>query len=333
MVDLPKEPIQDLAAFGQTVQDLQKKCNVLSPVTKVDRLLPMHALALALVPINPSPVAGDIYHDKRWETDEYALTHVALNKLFIAAGGTWVYDHCGRVDDRTNSLVVEWTCLARMKDPTGSFVEAPGTKRVDLSDGSPETKGWTADRINEARRFIIELAESKAQNRAIRKLLGIRGKYKMTDIAKPFVVIRSVPLLDLTNPVVAEMATRFALGGTEALYGHAAHQEDVRRIDELPPREVKELPSHLANDGEDDTPSGAEPASPPTSSIVGELRLDFGNADKDTQLRTLAELMRKKDFAETKLRKPLADFSAEDRKSLFAHLQKLPDQPELPFNT
>src|SRR5206468_2445411 len=120
--------------------------------------------------------------------DEFALTHVGLNKLFLAAGGSWLHQYSRRIDDRSDSNLVVWKAVGTMRDPTGFPVPKGEHAQVDLRDGSPQIKGWTEDRLLEARKFIMERAESRAENRVIRKFLAIRSKWKEADIRKPFVV-------------------------------------------------------------------------------------------------------------------------------------------------
>lgn len=81
--------------------------------------------------------------------------------------------------------------------PDGLFTEVRTTRTVDLRDGTPEAQAAAGRANNEAalakaRAAGPQMAESKARNRAIRKLLGVRGTYPVEMIDLPFVLVAYV---------------------------------------------------------------------------------------------------------------------------------------------
>ena len=92
-----------------------------------------------------------------------------------------------------------WQALYGMAamGPDGLWTEVRTTRTVDLRDGSPEALAAMGRSANEAalakaRTAGAQQAESKARNRAIRKLLGVRGTYPIEQIDLPFVLVAYV---------------------------------------------------------------------------------------------------------------------------------------------
>jgi hypothetical protein len=77
--------------------------------------------------------------------------------------------------------------------------------------------GWSAERVMNARRFGLRIAEAEALNRLIRNL-GIRQTYTIAELeAKPFLIFRCSP--DMSDPDVKRMTLAAHLGATDLLYG------------------------------------------------------------------------------------------------------------------
>jgi hypothetical protein len=72
-----------------------------------------------------------------------------------------------------------------------------------------------------ARRFGLRLAESKSMNAAIRNL-GIKAKYALEELKKPFVMFRCSYVPDMSDPDIKRMVAGQALSGAGLLYGQTA---------------------------------------------------------------------------------------------------------------
>ena len=84
----------------------------------------------------------------------------------------------------------------------------------------------TEGQKRQARQNVTRYAETKAQLRAIRSILGIDQLYSDEDINKPFVVITAVPALDLDDPIQRNLAAAHAIDAVSKLY----HKPETRAL-------------------------------------------------------------------------------------------------------
>ena len=207
---------------------------------------------------------ADVYHQAaihktRKVGDEWVPLEVSLNKngllKMLAGRGVNVYP-TQRTDDGTRQYY--WSCMAQgdVLEFDGMMRRLPsGSVEIDFRDGSaqiggwtpeewdrrakaaegktdkwgkpakPEAiGGWTADRVMQARKFGLRLAETKALN-ALARNLGIRQTYTIDELkAKPFVIVRPSFVPDVSDPEVRRMLTATALGARNLMYGNAPQQ-------------------------------------------------------------------------------------------------------------
>jgi len=150
------------------VETLQIPTDLLRPVVQVVRL-------------NPDPKnGGDVYTSKDTPAGHAAPTKVALRKFATAAGISFVDER--RTDDGRDPDVIEVTCVAEMLLPTGQRLRAVGTKRIDLN-----AQKWESENHRlKYRSYFQEHVASRAENRAIRALLSLRGSYPLEVYQRPF---------------------------------------------------------------------------------------------------------------------------------------------------
>jgi hypothetical protein len=189
------------------------------PEHAYNRLLPTQTLQIPtdllrpvvqVVQLNPDPKnGGDVYTSNDTPDGHAAPTKVGLRKLATAAGISFVDER--RTDDGRDPDVIEVTCVAEMLLPTGQRIRAVGTKRVDLNAQtwkSPQHRG-------KFKSFFQEHVASRAENRAIRALLSLRGSYPIEIYQRPFAVVSFAPnmahpevrarILDAMVPVAAQL--------------------------------------------------------------------------------------------------------------------------------
>lgn len=182
-----------LAPYGQD------KYNVLMPQTALSSVPQGAAISVRTVTISQ-----DLTYSL--EGGKLGLSGVALDKIAQAAGITWT--ECRRTDPRTHPYYVEYEVTGQITDFDGSVRVARGVRAIDLrdnaGDGNPgadlaeiqasaSAKGGNpAKRILFAKKFIVPICEAKAKNRAIRRLLAIKGGYTPDELKKPFVVPKLV---------------------------------------------------------------------------------------------------------------------------------------------
>lgn len=159
----------------------------------------------------------------------------------------------------------KWQSKGKMRDFDGSWRDLPpGTAEIDLRDGSAQIgewtpqewakreaeaaeraktlkdsekwkakpkpiNGWTADRVMNARRFGLRLAEAKSLN-ALGRNFGLKQVYTLEELQKPFVIFRATFAPDMNDPEIKKMVTASELGMTNLLYPSAS--------------EVTALPAH-----------------------------------------------------------------------------------------
>lgn len=270
----------------------------------------------------------DFYHDKRWDSADVAFKREALLKMWMASGARELGTN--REDDGLDPYLVRWRFMAAVQDFSGNWVPAQATKEIDLRNGSASAESMKSatSMLSQQRRDIVQLAESKAQNRVIRKLLGIRQKYTADEILKPFVLMRLVLVPDMNDPATKLFVLANAYGATAALFGNP---DFTRMILNAAPVETvdtgKQLPAAPAT-----TTQAALPAAPATVTEKHQLTpreekiLDFKAADSSEQIRILKDMMSKKGVGSEKLNRPLERFIDAERVDLFGQLLELADQ-------
>lgn len=262
------------------------QANVLSPIVDVGALPPQWSLVPAIVRINTMEVGGkfpggDVYRDKLFcDEDEVALAKPALRKILRAMG-------VNIKTDRTDSNTVQnyWSFKATLtwRGLDGQMQEIEQSAEHDLRDGSPRVskmikaaeryKKSAANQIESARLHGYRICESRAVNAAARDL-GLRQKYKIGELQRPFVVFNLVFQPDMTNPQQMAMVTQAALTGVSSLYPPGPA---------LPAAPISHAEGHIVNDDTDETPQAkgevpyesAKPATTsdePTYTILGVWR-------------------------------------------------------------
>ena len=216
-VELPRAPLAKVEELRSTLARLSESVNLVVPVVQQDYIPPMHRVSLRAVVVQP----GDCYADSKWcKEGEQALGKTGLLKILQAAGGSVSWSR--RMDDRSDPYYCEWAVMVRYRQLDGQWIEVQGSKELDLRDGSPEAKGQSDRQLQQSRRHIQPMAETKALLRAIRAALALRQKYTQRELQRPFVVPALVPDLPMDDPRVRDQYVGAMLGAQAALYGPVA---------------------------------------------------------------------------------------------------------------
>lgn len=204
---------------------------VLTPLALVDHVKPFHQVSLRVLYINPTVTKEKDRNGKEiWKQGPHCYFNsafmspgeVGLSKnglvAILAAGGA--NPVTVRLDDRSDSNLAEFQAVVYHQDLDGLWRQYPGNKLVDLRDGSRDAKAMTEGRLNMARQFTAENAETKAILRALRPLFGLSQVYKADDLKrKPFVVPKLVKHWDLSDPDQKHAAIQEAMGHEGRLFG------------------------------------------------------------------------------------------------------------------
>jgi hypothetical protein len=175
-----------------------------------------------------------------------APTKVGLRKLATAAGISIVDER--RTDDGTDPDVIEVTCRGEMLLPTGQRITATGIKRIDLN-----AQTWASEaHKGKYRSFFLEHVASRAQNRAIRALLSVRGSYPSQVYSRPFAVVSYAPnmnhpeirarYLDSVAPVAAQLYGSTKAGAKQIGPGAAAIEAPTAPEEDPAPATPPTLP-------------------------------------------------------------------------------------------
>jgi hypothetical protein len=264
-VDLTKiVPSAPLSSVTELTQRLslareQDAAFVLTPLAVIDHIKPFHRISLRALYIDPTvtKVTKDNY--TFWK----AGPHCYFNPVFMSQGEVGLSKNglvailaasganpiTTRLDDRSNPHVAEFAAVVYHQDFDGTWRQYPGTKRVDLSDGSPGAIAMKPKQLEIARQFIAENAESKAILRAIRPLFGLAQVYKADDLKrKPWLCPKLVKQWDLNDPDQKRAAIAESMGDEHKLFGGLSPTQAALAPVTAPPAEP---------------PTTAPPATPP----------------------------------------------------------------------
>lgn len=333
-------PSKDINEINKRLVDLRNSgVHLIGPgvqsLAKVETIPVSYEINWHCFMFDPDYAKGpDFYQDKRWKSDgKVAFKREALLKMWMASGGRELGTH--REDDGTEPYLVRWRFTAAVQDFSGNWVPAQGSKEIDLRDKSAAAEAMKSNpgQLSQQRQDIAQLAESKAQNRVIRKLLGISQSYTLDEIQKPFVLMRLVLVPDMTDPATKLFVLANAYGATAALFGNP---DFTRMILEAAPSEASQQKQQLP-------PAATAPALTSGSTPVAtatdrskltpreEKVLDFTASDTAQQLAILKDMMGHKGYGQEKLNRPLNQFTDQERVDLFGHLLELADRPEPAF--
>ena len=281
------------------------------PEDRYNRLIPVATLQIPtdllrpvvqIVRLDPDPErGGDVYTSKDMPEGHAAPTRVGLRKFATAAGISFVDER--RVDDGRDPDAIEVTCVAEMLLPTGQRIRATGTKRIDLN-----AQVWRSDaHRGKFKSFFQEHVASRAQNRAIRALLSLRGSYPIGVYQRPFAVVSFAP--NMAHPEVRERILAAMVPAVGALYGPTAAPQlapgapiNVTPAPEEDPAPAiptvlpgEKLAAAAAQAVEADPPwvTGATPAETDVAALIRDTAAASGMKGKATepQLTRLRELL------------------------------------------
>lgn len=316
-------------------------CHVLTPMQKIDKIAEAFTISLGVVRIDPDD-SDLVYHDNRWKKDEVAITHVGLLLIWNAAGGR--FNHSEASNPTGERHLVRSEVGGGVRDPAGGFQSAIESRVEDYRDGADQVQGWTEKQLKEARSRQFERAESFAQNRVIRKILGVRQKYTKQELQAPFIVVRTTFRIDPSNPIHNTIMVADATEGAAALYRSEGFARMLERAAEVyggqsPVAEIATgRPARQIEQGRPDAEKlqeATDQGEAPEPNPAEEQLLDFQQLDKDGMVKCCQDMMGDRSYAADNLSKPLSKFNKAELEALFGHLLTLPrgGKLELPFKT
>lgn len=330
--DISLKPSKDVGEVNKRLQELRlRKVHLIGPGVK-------SLLKLETIPsgwevnwhgfgFDPSPTGHDFYADRRWKGGVIAFKREALLTMWNAAGGRTLYT--AREDDGRDPNYVLWKYGGSVQDFTGNWIPEMKVKEMDLREGSEDAKVLgTSGMLTQQRHDIVSLAESKAQNRVIRALLGISHTYTPEEATRPFVLMRLVLVPNMADPLTRALVLANSFGAMNALFGNTDNLKMLLSAGTAEPDTAEETGRLLAPvTMPEQRKLEAKPPDTPTGNAQSkeDRLLDFKSADATQQLVILVGMMKKKNFTADKLNKPLEAFTEKNRVELFKHLLELAD--------
>jgi hypothetical protein len=150
------------------------------------------------------------------------INKTALNRIGKAIGVNWDTRLSHRTDDGKDPCFASYKAVGHYRDFDGTWRTIEGEKQMDLREGSERAKKMSGGELSEARKFIAEHAQTKAQLRAIRSI-GLETSYVPEFYDEPIICARLVFTGRSDNPEIqarfAELTAAAMLGSTNILYG------------------------------------------------------------------------------------------------------------------
>lgn len=244
--DMGKEPGTGLALLED--YERQGGYNVLHPIVQVQAGMASPVLVASVSVRLLKPDAGDTYNDFRFANErdgKHALSGLALGKISSDAGIRWV-EPCvveERTRDRaTRHLYIRVRATGAVLQPNGEPYLISAHKEIDTADVEEQLeeqylrklragRAKYSERdvpemvkrdIHQLREHLLSVAETKAQNRVIRKLLSLKQVYTSQELHRPFVVPRLLYRPDLTDPMAIERVQMQGSRAVAELYGSSS---------------------------------------------------------------------------------------------------------------
>lgn len=228
------------------IEDLQKdypagKFNLLVPTTTIQQISPFHSPTIEVVQVNSDPKAGEIY--KVAGTQKYALGKTPLMRIYYAAGIKVDPNHSRIVSNSRDYCCYE--VLGGIQKSDGAWVAFRATKEWDAEirkeqltrevekkaktqiangylkeeDEKAYIENYVRDNLLRERANKLSLCETKALERLVRGILGMKGAYTLEEIKKPFVIPRISFSPDYGDPKIKQFLLQSAAMATASIYG------------------------------------------------------------------------------------------------------------------
>ncbi len=220
-------PSRDLNVINKRLMDLRKKgkVHIIGPgvgnLAKLEVLPESYHVSWHCFLFDPwmneYGSGPHFYHDASWAAGMVAMKREALLELWNSADGRFI--HSERNDDATHPHYARYTWCGSVLTLSGIAKPDSATVEIDLRDGAERTIGMKAGMLKQQRINISMITESKAQNRVIRKLLGISQGYTVEEAAWPFVLMKLQFIPDMKDPMTRLLVTANAIGASAAVFG------------------------------------------------------------------------------------------------------------------
>jgi len=332
------------------------KGHLLIPTPQIEGLSPFHRVVFEEVYLDPRPhpVGEDVYkgtesgfgNDKK---QYFRLLGKALERLSVCAGIKWHLDLTRIVTVTKDYVMAE--AVGGITKPDGQIAYLKASYDIDLVALRDDVKkGHMSKRTNstnknkteaefneyveyctdrdfrQKRKFKLQLAESGAKYRLVRKLLGIR-EYTHQELLLPFVAVRIVFNPDMNDPRVKDMLIEAYMRSTMGIFGPSASTPQIPMMKNVSPQEdIVDVDTH--DDAIHEVIEPLHDEIPPDAALQSEsisdadkldiLCTEFEEMTKKEKIERIHKLVVEKKFGATKT--PIEKMNDTTLKQFFAHL-------------
>jgi len=272
---------------------------------------------------------GDIYQNKKIQ-GAYMITAQGLSKLGNCANIEWNHS-ASKITNRDKDYV-SYAAVGGIRKADGKLFEVIGEADLDMLVAEEEIKERNrlsqygndekaAKEIAQVRKYMLPATQTKAQNRVIRKLLGVKSKYQQQDFDKPFVVLRFSYQPDLSNPELAKIMMQEFIGSKASIYDAPPAQTLTENVD----------PGAESSQPSGDTPETSDEDLTPEQLREKQIKL-FLSYNEEKQIDVIKKGMKKTGYNKT-LQKPLSEFEDVHRLGFFKLLldREAAQNEEIPY--
>ena len=256
------------------------------------------------------------------EAELVRVSGQGLEKLAQHTALVWDKPHVMIDREHKGRQLCELAGAVRMPDGF-SFYRLADAYGMDLdivreqlqSQYKKDDQKWLIDRdLLQKKVNQTKLCISGARNRIIRKILGVDGTYTVASLGKPFIAVRVIPWLDMSDEYTRHLVTEMNVKQMAITSLFGGQMPEARQIEapnntpaisyeaNIPPEkcnsevinaEETTTTYHLdkSQTMEEDVPFSLAAEAAPTS--AESLRADFENCDADGQAKTLTVMVSK----------------------------------------
>ena len=335
--DIHTEIVSELRDVKKALVEFRDKAHILTPFARTDWdddiFPPFHKISQRVAMISSDKKDGEVYEPEQAQ-GKLALTKHGLQKLDQLSGMEWLMSTV--IWDPKETLVARGEAEAKIRDLDGSWRNFKDGRTIDLRDGAPEAerlRKTSQAMLENARKNIIQLAETKAKNRVRRGILGLQSSFTKAELDKPFIVFKlvmNVEQIVARNPTLQVALAMKELGISADLYQQASNAIRGEVID-MRTGEIKQIspPPPVASPIDDKGLGVAEPPAATIEATVVNEPVDpetVARDKRDNQIKRIDDLYRQKlDKPRDDRKPPLSILTEDELDDVEVFLKKLKD--------
>jgi hypothetical protein len=347
-----KSIMNEFEAVSKKIEEAKKEgWNLLIPsipLTPIDG--GMFVPALETVQISSDPKDKEAY--KGSQEGVFRLHATALQRIAVAGGLKWMPDLCGFV---RSGRAIAYRAVGGVVKAEGDLYTEAGYydqdpeilretieeeyegkrknfyskkdwfKRKSTAEQDDYIKACIARDFRQKRSFRLQLCETGAKNRVIRKIFNVHSEYTTAELAQPFLVLRYRIRIDNNDPEVKRIVMAGALQAAFGVFGGGGQPKQLTApVSEVDPEADPNLagygPGYEAPVYDPDEPASNGDDTPPPEDP--EL-FDFENMPKDEQMNVLREMAVKAGFDSLGIAQQTGKFEGFSRSQYFTEFRRL----------